>query len=167
MGLHADRSSEAVKWWTDCKAGSIYRRILQRLPCCCPSHLLWWMWMDVAPRDWDSIFFSLESTHIMMTHSKPGIFLSSATSSVPLLSCSLLSQLKLGESLLKQKKSCRSILYLDPLLIIRVSPLHSAAVSSAQSITNLDTCVISYFLPDVTVVTSVPVSIYRDIFCTY
>lgn len=43
------------------------------------------------------------------------------------------SHLRLGDSLLKQKKSCSSILYLDPCLIIWAS----AALGSAQSITHL------------------------------
>lgn len=67
--------------------------------------------------------------------------------SFPFLSFLLFSSslLRLGESLLKQKKSCSGILYLDPCLITQASLLHSAALGSAQSITDLGTCVSSYF----------------------
>lgn len=50
---------------------------------------------------------------------------------------SLSFSLRLGKYLPKQKKSCSSILYLDPCLITRASPLHSAATVSAQSQTRM------------------------------
>lgn len=89
--------------------------------------MLGWMWKNAQPSDW-GLSFTYKHTHTNIhTHTclikhcqNQKIFLNMARSSrLPFFSTLSInlpshSQLRLGDSLLKQKKSCSSILYLDP-----------------------------------------------------